>query len=119
VNTISSLNVADAGTPINPRIVETQLAGAALMQLGFTLGNLLRGSRPSRARGGTSRAVPEHAPQLTLTKSQCSRMLPGMPQSPAPHTVPVLAIFKTALIASSCYAEWRIVGYERAPILQR
>lgn len=31
------VNVADAGTPINPRIVETQLAGAALMQMGFTL----------------------------------------------------------------------------------
>jgi CO/xanthine dehydrogenase Mo-binding subunit len=31
------VNVADAGTPINPRIVETQLTGAAIMQLGFTL----------------------------------------------------------------------------------
>src|SRR5688500_15059191 len=31
------VNVADVGTPINPRIVETQLSGAALMQLGFTL----------------------------------------------------------------------------------
>jgi len=31
------VNVADVGTPINPRIVETQLAGAAIMQLGFTL----------------------------------------------------------------------------------
>ncbi len=31
------LTVADAGTPINPRIVETQLSGAAVMQLGFTL----------------------------------------------------------------------------------
>ena len=30
-------NVADVGTPINPRIVETQLSGAAIMQLGFTL----------------------------------------------------------------------------------
>ncbi len=29
--------VADAGTPINPKIVETQLSGAAIMQLGFTL----------------------------------------------------------------------------------
>ena len=29
--------VADAGTPINPRIVETQLSGAAIMQLGFTV----------------------------------------------------------------------------------
>ena len=31
------INVADVGTPINPKIVETQLSGAALMQLGFTL----------------------------------------------------------------------------------
>ncbi|HXF67035.1 MAG TPA: xanthine dehydrogenase family protein molybdopterin-binding subunit [Burkholderiales bacterium] len=31
------VNVADAGTPVNPRIVETQLSGAALMQMGFTL----------------------------------------------------------------------------------
>ena len=31
------VNVADAGSPINPKIVETQLSGAALMQLGFTL----------------------------------------------------------------------------------
>jgi CO/xanthine dehydrogenase Mo-binding subunit len=28
---------ADAGTPINPKIVETQLSGAAVMQLGFTM----------------------------------------------------------------------------------
>jgi CO/xanthine dehydrogenase Mo-binding subunit len=31
------VNVADVGQPINPRIVETQLSGAALMQLGFTM----------------------------------------------------------------------------------
>jgi CO/xanthine dehydrogenase Mo-binding subunit len=31
------VNVADAGKPINPKIVETQLSGAAIMQLGFTL----------------------------------------------------------------------------------
>src|SRR5262245_48892706 len=31
------VNVADIGTAINPRIVETQLSGGALMQLGFTL----------------------------------------------------------------------------------
>jgi len=31
------VNVADVGTPVNPRIVETQLSGAAIMQLGFTL----------------------------------------------------------------------------------
>ena len=31
------VNAADVGRPINPKIVETQLSGAALMQLGFTL----------------------------------------------------------------------------------
>jgi CO/xanthine dehydrogenase Mo-binding subunit len=31
------INVVDAGNPINPKIVETQISGAALMQLGFTL----------------------------------------------------------------------------------
>jgi CO/xanthine dehydrogenase Mo-binding subunit len=31
------VNVADLGRPINPRIVETQLSGASLMQLGFTM----------------------------------------------------------------------------------
>jgi CO/xanthine dehydrogenase Mo-binding subunit len=31
------INIADLGTPINPKIVETQLSGAAIMQLGFTL----------------------------------------------------------------------------------
>jgi CO/xanthine dehydrogenase Mo-binding subunit len=31
------VNVADVGTPINPKIVASQLSGAAIMQLGFTL----------------------------------------------------------------------------------
>ncbi len=31
------VNVADVGKPVNPRIVETQLSGAAIMQLGFTV----------------------------------------------------------------------------------
>src|SRR5687768_2159603 len=31
------VNVADVGTPINPKVVETQLSGGAIMQLGFTL----------------------------------------------------------------------------------
>jgi CO/xanthine dehydrogenase Mo-binding subunit len=30
-------NAADLGRPLNPKVVETQLSGAALMQLGFTL----------------------------------------------------------------------------------
>src|SRR5690349_6050500 len=37
VRVIKMVNVADVGTPINPRIVETQLSGGAIMQLGFTL----------------------------------------------------------------------------------
>ena len=31
------VNVVDCGTKVNPKIVETQISGAALMQLGFTL----------------------------------------------------------------------------------
>ncbi len=31
------VNVADVGKPINPRIVETQLSGGSIMQLGFTM----------------------------------------------------------------------------------
>jgi CO/xanthine dehydrogenase Mo-binding subunit len=31
------INVADVGKPINPNIVETQLSGASLMQLGFSM----------------------------------------------------------------------------------
>ena len=37
VNVTKVVNVADAGRPLNPKIVETQLSGAAVMQLGFTL----------------------------------------------------------------------------------
>jgi CO/xanthine dehydrogenase Mo-binding subunit len=37
VRVVRLVNVADVGTPINPRIVDTQLSGAALMQLGFTM----------------------------------------------------------------------------------
>jgi CO/xanthine dehydrogenase Mo-binding subunit len=31
------INVADMGRPLNPRIVETQMSGAAIMQIGFTM----------------------------------------------------------------------------------
>jgi CO/xanthine dehydrogenase Mo-binding subunit len=31
------VNVVDVGRPINPRIVETQISGAAVMQFGFTM----------------------------------------------------------------------------------
>ena len=37
VRVLRLINVADLGTPINPKIVETQLSGGAIMQLGFTL----------------------------------------------------------------------------------
>jgi CO/xanthine dehydrogenase Mo-binding subunit len=31
------INVVDCGTPLNPKIVETQLTGAAIMQIGFSM----------------------------------------------------------------------------------
>ena len=37
IRVLRLITVADAGTPVNPRIVETQLTGASIMQLGFTL----------------------------------------------------------------------------------
>ena len=37
VRVMRLVNVADVGKPVNPRIVETQLSGASIMQLGFTL----------------------------------------------------------------------------------
>jgi CO/xanthine dehydrogenase Mo-binding subunit len=37
VSVTKMINVADVGRPVNPRIVETQLSGAATMQFGFTM----------------------------------------------------------------------------------
>jgi len=37
VKILRMVNAADLGRPLNPKIVETQLSGAALMQLGFTM----------------------------------------------------------------------------------
>lgn len=37
VRILRLVNVCDVGTPINPAIVETQISGAAVMQLGFTM----------------------------------------------------------------------------------
>jgi CO/xanthine dehydrogenase Mo-binding subunit len=37
VKILRLINAADLGRPLNPKIVETQLSGAALMQLGFTM----------------------------------------------------------------------------------
>lgn len=37
IRLVRLINVADLGRPLNPSIVETQLSGAAIMQIGFTL----------------------------------------------------------------------------------
>ena len=37
VHVAKFVNAVDCGTPVNPRIVETQISGAAMMQLGFTM----------------------------------------------------------------------------------
>ena len=37
VRILRLINAVDCGTKVNPRIVETQISGAALMQLGFTM----------------------------------------------------------------------------------
>jgi CO/xanthine dehydrogenase Mo-binding subunit len=37
IRLLKMFNAADLGRPLNPKVVETQLSGAALMQLGFTL----------------------------------------------------------------------------------
>jgi len=37
VRILRMINAADVGQPLNPKIVESQLSGAALMQLGFTM----------------------------------------------------------------------------------
>jgi CO/xanthine dehydrogenase Mo-binding subunit len=37
VRVVRLVNVADAGVPLNPGVARTQLSGAAIMQLGFTL----------------------------------------------------------------------------------
>jgi CO/xanthine dehydrogenase Mo-binding subunit len=37
IRLLKMVNAADLGRPLNPKVVESQLSGAALMQLGFTL----------------------------------------------------------------------------------
>ncbi len=37
IRVLKMINAADLGRPLNPKVVETQLSGAALMQFGFTL----------------------------------------------------------------------------------
>ena len=41
VRVLRMVNAADMGRPLNPRIVETQLSGAAIMQLGFTTSEVM------------------------------------------------------------------------------
>ena len=51
VKILRLVNVADVGRPINPRIVETQLSGASIMQLGFTLTETMRFERGQLTNG--------------------------------------------------------------------
>lgn len=37
IRILKMVNAVDCGAPLNPRIVETQISGAAIMQLGFTM----------------------------------------------------------------------------------
>jgi len=37
VRIVRLINIVDCGKPVNPKIVETQISGASLMQLGFTM----------------------------------------------------------------------------------
>lgn len=37
VKILRMVNAVDCGTPLNPRVVETQISGAAIMQMGFTM----------------------------------------------------------------------------------
>ena len=41
IRVLRMVNAADMGRPLNPRIVETQLSGAAIMQLGFTTSEVM------------------------------------------------------------------------------
>jgi CO/xanthine dehydrogenase Mo-binding subunit len=41
VRILRLINAADCGTPINPGVARTQLSGAAIMQLGFTLSEVM------------------------------------------------------------------------------
>src|SRR5690348_9837351 len=66
VRVVRLINVADLGTPINPRIVETQLSGGAIMQLGFTMQERM-----------------EYADGQLLNPSLADYKIPGMRDLPA------------------------------------
>jgi CO/xanthine dehydrogenase Mo-binding subunit len=42
VRVVRLINAADCGRPINPAVARTQLSGAAIMQLGFTLSEIMQ-----------------------------------------------------------------------------
>jgi CO/xanthine dehydrogenase Mo-binding subunit len=42
INIQRMINVVDCGNPLNPTIVETQLSGASIMQLGFSLTEIMK-----------------------------------------------------------------------------
>ncbi|MCO5073168.1 MAG: xanthine dehydrogenase family protein molybdopterin-binding subunit [Rhizobiaceae bacterium] len=41
VKLLRMVNVCDLGTPLNPKVVETQISGAAVMQIGFTMSEIM------------------------------------------------------------------------------
>ena len=51
IRLLRMINAVDCGAPLNPNVVETQLSGAAIMQLGFTLSEemLLDGGQVTNA----------------------------------------------------------------------
>ena len=42
INILKMINIVDCGNPLNPAIVETQLSGAAIMQVGFSLTEIMK-----------------------------------------------------------------------------
>ncbi len=42
ITILRMINIVDCGNPLNPAIVETQLSGAAIMQLGFSMTEIMR-----------------------------------------------------------------------------
>ncbi|HRE13621.1 MAG TPA: molybdopterin-dependent oxidoreductase, partial [Usitatibacteraceae bacterium] len=53
VKVLRLVNVADLGAPVNPAIVATQLSGAAVMQLGFTLTEDMRFDEAGQLRNAS------------------------------------------------------------------
>ena len=85
VRVLRLVNVADCGRPLNPKVGETQLSGAAIMQLGFTMFEKMEldggqvtnasladykipGMRDIPADARTSRRAPRRAPGRSARK---------------------------------------------------